>query len=205
MKTIIKNFLIIMIITLVLSSCKKEDNTPSSTNKFSIENTEYITPNAYLLLDDGPLYTNGFGIVLLEGTMREDNINGSSISTDTDYGLVLWVTLGFTQVSSESAITNQITNNSTFTLNDETRAITNITLYTNTYMSGGVQYGDPDDDSAMLYDINTGGSYSLMVNTFSVNLTDRNGTIDCTFSFRDDNNNLVSGSYNGSFEIINEF
>lgn len=204
-KTITELLILTVILTLIINCKKDEESTRDNENKFTVEAADYLTPNGYLLLDDGPSYTNSFGLVFLEGTMREDNINGSSISTDTNHGIVLWVDFGNTNVNSEQAITNNIIDNSTYPVNDETTAITDIITYTNTYMDGGIQYGDPDDASATLYVVNATGSGSLTINTFTVDLVARTGTVDCTYAFLDDNGVNVSGQFDGSFDIINEF
>lgn len=204
MKTL-KKITFLLLTALIVSCGSDDDNSTSSTNKFSIQGLDYVTPNGYLILDDGPSYTNAFILTFLEGTMREDNVNGSSISTNTNHGIALSVKLGTNQVTSEQAITNTITSGTTFTLSDDGRAITDITSYSNVYTFSGVQYGDPDDATANLYEINNLGSGSVTVNSFTVDLTARTGTVDCNYTITDENNVVITGSYNGTFEIINEF
>ncbi len=206
MKKTLKKLALLTAILILTVGCKKDDDSAKEDeNKFTIQGTDYETLNGYLLLDDGPSYTNSFGLVFLEGTMREDNINGSSISTDTNHGIVVFVEFGNTNVNSEQAITNMIIDNSTYPVDDETTAITDIISYTDTYMNGGIQYGNPDDATATLYVVNATGSGSLTINTFTVDLSARTGTVDCSYTFLDDNGANVSGQFDGTFEIINEF
>ncbi|HIP49600.1 MAG TPA: hypothetical protein EYG92_11625 [Lutibacter sp.] len=184
-------------------SCKKDvEDTPQALNEFTVQGADYLTPNAYLILDDGPsVYTNGFMLAFLEGTMREDSTNGSSISTDTNHGIALVVMHGGT-VNSEQAV---VINNTTYALDDETSTLTNITNYTNTYTHNGIQYGDPDDTGANEYIINNGTGGSVIINSINIDYVARNGTIDCSYDFLDENNVRVIGQFLGSFEIINEF
>lgn len=204
-KTVTKILLIVSVFMLIVTCKKDDDSARDNDNKFTIQGTDYQTPNGYLLLDDGPSYTNSFGLVFLEGTMREDNTNGSSISTDTNHGIVVFVKFGTSNVSSEQAITNNIIDNTTYPVDDETTAIKDIITYNNTYTYGGVQYGDPEDATATTYVVNASGSGSLIINTFTVDLVARTGNVDCTYSFVDDNGVNVTGQFDGTFEIINEF
>lgn len=137
--------------------------------------------------------------------MREDNINGNSIETSATQGVVLWVKLSTAQVTSEQVVTNQITNNTTFILDEETTAITNITNYNGVYNYGGVQYGEPDDTTAVIYEVGATGNGTLDVISFTVDLTTRTGTIDCNYTFLDNNNQTITGVFIGSFDILNEF
>ena len=193
----------ITLLLLVTTSCKKDvDDAPLDRNEFTVQGTDYLTPNAYLILDDGPsVFTNGFMLVFLEGTMRKDNTNGSSISTDTHHGIALVVMHGGT-VSSEQAV---IINNTTYPLDDDTSALTNISNYTNTYTYNSIQYGDPDDAGANEFIVNNGTGGSVIINSISIDYVARNGTVDCSYDFLDENNVRITGQFLGNFEIINSF
>ncbi len=208
MKNLIK-ILVVLVLTLFFN-CEADDPAPLSppplsTNSFSISSVQYDTDQAYLLLDDGPQYNDGFGLVFINGNMIEDNVNGASVETTTTQGAVLWVEFSNTDVTSEQAVTNQIINNSNFNLDRETSAITNITNYTDTFVDNGVQYGEPDETNATIYEIGLTGNGSINIISFTVDLVTRTGNIDCSYTFLDENNNTVSGVFTGSFGIINEF
>lgn len=206
-----KKYILLQLTLVILSGlfiqCSNDDDRPQRTNdnKFTLLSTDFATPNGYLLLDDGPAYTNAFILTFLNGQMREDNVNGASIETTTTHGIALSVTLGSGTVNSESAVTNAIIAGNTYALNDDARVITNITNYTDTYTFGGTQYGDPDDSGATLYEVNTLGSGTVTINSFSVNHTTRTGNIDCDYTLTDENSNTFTGQFVGSFDIINEF
>lgn len=197
----------LIIFGFLLVQCSGDDESnPTTTNKFTYNNQDFSTQNAYLILDDQPSpYTNAFMFAFIDGEMREDNINGSSITTDNQYGLVVHVELGSGMVNAESDITNVISGTTTFSLSDDSRAILNITNYTNTYNFGGKIYGEPDDATADLHDVNVTGNGTLTINSFTVDLTVRTGTLDATYHFTDEHNHTFNGNFNGTFKIINSF
>jgi len=89
---------IITILTLALFfNCEINDDVlpgpppPLSNNEFTIGTNAYDTTDAYLLLDDGPNYTEAFALTFINGKMREDTTNGISLETSTTQGVVLWV------------------------------------------------------------------------------------------------------------------
>ena len=202
----LKSILALLVITS-LSNCSPDEAPPQplGNNVFNIAGTQYDTNHGYLLLDDGPQYNDAFGLCFINGILREDNINGSSIETTTTHGVVLWIELSNAIVNSEQDVTNQIVNNSSFNLDSETTAITNIVNFHDTYTYNGVLYGEPDDSTSILYEIGATGNGHVNINSFTVNLTTRTGTLDCDYSFIDDNNHTITGAFNGSFDIINEF
>ena len=200
-----KNFtkiLAILLLGIIIFGCgndKDDINTLNEENKFEINSTDYSTSNGYLLLDNGPTYTNGFAFAFLDEPMVEHN--GNTVPVSTKHAVAIFVSLGQTPVSTEQDITNTIISNSTFTLDDDSLAITNISNFTNTYTLGNVQYGEIDDTNATVFDINMLANNSLNINSFSVDLAARTGTVDCNYSFIDLNGVTISGSYNGNFEI----
>lgn len=197
----------LLLLTLLIISCGSNDdnNSPSTTNKFTIQNTDYETPNAYLQLDNGPSYGNYFSLVLINGLMLQDTVRGNLLSTNTTHGVTLSVRFGNSPVNSEQAITNNITNGAVLNLSDDARAITNLTSYSNIITHNGVQYGDTDASTANLYEINNTGNGTVTINSFTVDLTARTGTVDCTYTITDENNVVITGSYNGTFKVRNKF
>jgi hypothetical protein len=205
-----KNPIIYIFIALLLTQCKKDSSStpscpPSSVsidNEYTINNNDYITPNAYLILDDGPVFTDGFGIALTDGILREDNVNGSSLSTTSQNAVILWVMHGG-DVNSEQAVN---VSPNTYTLDSESAVLTGITQFFDTYTHNNVVYGEPDADTVnLLSTIENSGTGTLVLNSINIDYILRVGTISCTYSMIDDNNLQVSGSFNGTFDIINEF
>jgi hypothetical protein len=190
-----------LFLTLLLLSCGDDDNTPTSTNEFTISGTDYATPNGYLILDDGPSFTNAFMLGFIDGILIEDNVNGSSISTNTTQGIVLQVDFGGSNVSSEQDVI--INNSTTYILTDETTALTNISSFSDTHIINGVTYGEPDN--ANYFELGLNGNGTVTINNITIDYLARTGTVDCTYSFVDDNGVTVNGQFDGNFEIINEF
>ncbi|AJR04749.1 hypothetical protein [Siansivirga zeaxanthinifaciens] len=202
----LKSILALLVITS-LFNCSPDEAPPQplGNNAFNIAGTQYDTNHGYLLLDDGPSFNDGFGLTFVNGVMIEDNTNGISLQSSTTQGVVLWVNFSNAQVNSEQAVTYQITNNTTFVLDEETTAITDIINYDDVYSYNGIQYGDPDDATAIIYEVGATGNGTLDIISFTVDLTTRTGTINCNYTFVDNNNTTITGAFNGSFDIINEF
>lgn len=199
---ILKLFLFATILTLVINCKKEDDNSSRSVNEFTIMGNTFNTPNGYLFLDNlPPPLTNAAFFVFTDGTFTQDG----ELSTSSFHGIKLTMPFGNTPVNSEQNVINNITNNTTYSVDDEALAITNISSYHNIVMVNGIQYGQPDEASANLYEVNTTGNGSITVNNFTVDLTARTGTVDCSYTLLDENGVSVTGQFDGTFDIINEF
>ncbi len=200
-------FLSLFVILLFTQCGSDDDNNNSNQNQFTINNASvYNVSHAYLVLDHQPgPFTNGFMLSFLNGKMRQDNVNGASIHNSTTHGISVQVMFGGLPVPYESDITDRITNGAVFTPTDETAAITDIYNYEDPYTYMGETYGEPDEDTAILYELGLTGNGTLTLNSFTVDLIARTGNLDCNYTFTDENSNTIVGNYSGSFEIINAF
>lgn len=195
----IKTLTLLVVIT-TLFNCSSSNEDDDLQNEFTINGITYQALNASLGLDAGPSYNNQFSFIITDNLINVNAQIVPTISTSTTAGVAIFVKLGNTPLASEQDVINNITN-STFNLDDDTGAITNIINFSNIYTQGGVQYGELDETGAILYEMNTLGSGTVTINFFSANLTSRTGTVDFSFSFTDENGVPISGSYNGSFSI----
>lgn len=186
---------------LLASGCQDDDQPIAPSNHFEVNGVTYLTPQAYLILDDGPPYQDQYGFAFLDGELREDNTNGSSVSTGTSRGGVVWVKNGPGTVNSEQAV---LINPGTHTLNDESLVFTAIQGFTDTYGFGGKTWGDPDIAAADVIEIGTTGNGSVTIHALTIDYGLRTGTIDMSY-FLSDGTKTVTGTYSGGFGIINEF
>lgn len=198
--------LLVLLTVCILTSCETPEpmGLPPINNDFEIANVAYPTPNAYLMLDDGPPYTNIAAFAFLNGTLVETSTGGIAASTDTSHAAVLAVRFGSGTVPTEADITNSITN-TVHILDGETEFLTNVSTFTNTYMVGSIEYGQPDENSANHFTLDTTGGGSINILSLTVDLVARTGTILCTYTLVDDNNVPITGTYQGNFTIINNF
>jgi hypothetical protein len=197
-------FSILTFLFLTLSfGCEDDDPVvfPPQNNAFQIAADGYATYNAYLILDDGPAYSDQYGFAFLAGELREDNVNGSSMSTDGTYGSIAWVQNSTGTLASEQAVAVLP---GIHTLDDESLAFTAVTNYTDTYNFGGKTWGNPDINAGDLIEIGQTGNGTLTINSITIDYVLRTGTVDLSYTFTD-GNRTVNGTYTGNFGIINEF
>jgi hypothetical protein len=195
-------FLALLFVTLSFG-CEDDDPVvfPPQNNAFQIAADGYATYNAYLILDDGPNFTDQYGFAFLARELREDNINGSSVSTDCTYGSITWVQNSTGTVASEQAVAVLP---GIHTLDDESLAITAVANFTDTYNFGGKTWGDPDINAGDITEIGQNGNGTLTINSITIDYVLRTGTVDLSYTFTD-GTKTVNGTYDGSFKIINEF
>lgn len=195
--------ILILFSVLFMMSCDKEEKI-EIVNQFTVQgtgqSTDHITPNGYLILDDGPSFTNAFMLLFTDGDFIEDTVNGSSLSTDAGVAIVLVVKFGGPNVSSEQAVPVAT---GTYNLDDNTAVVTNITSFDDTHFVGSVEYGEIDQ--ATFYEIETTGSGTLTIDQINIDYAARTGTVECNYSITADNGDIITGSYTGTFDIINEF
>ena len=195
-----------LFLLLHLSSCGNDDppeSNASSNNEFTVLCCPIATPNAFLILDDGPNFTNAFRLAFTDGQLREDNVNGIGFSTNMKQLVWIGTNFGSGTVSPESVVTNAITT-TTHPINSESIAQINITTWVDTYMYNGQQWGTIDDAGSSNFP-STASFGTNTIHSFTVDLVARNGTIDCDYTYVDNNNITISGHFDGSFKIINEF
>jgi hypothetical protein len=200
MKALSISFLCLFILCFA-GGCQDDDQAQRPASGFDVDAQVYLTPKLYLILDDGPVFTNSFGFAVLNGEMREDNVNGASISAQTTHGGILWVENGPGTVSSEQAVSVNV---GTHTLNDESLMFTNVLSFDDTYTFGGQTWGEPDIAPADMIEIGSLGNGTLTINAITIDYTTRTGTVDLTYNVSD-GTRFTGGNYVGSFEIINEF
>ena len=202
----LQNIVILFSLLLLSTSCGNNDdnNSRSLDNAFTINGTNYETPNAYLVFDDNSPYGDAFFLDFLDSDLREDAVNGISVSSNMNHGVVLFVEHSQNDVLTEQDII--IANNTTYPLEKgNTLALTNVTGFIDTYTYNGITYGEPDLNASNVYEIENSGSGTLTINKIVIDYVARVGTVDCSYQITDDNGIVITGNYNGSFNILNGF
>lgn len=201
MKTLKKITFLLLTVLIVGCSSNNNSNSPTNTNKFTIQNTDFSTPNAYVLVEDNPTPEDAFFLGFLDGTLAMDPVNTTTLtSTNTNNLVVLLVNHGGT-VSGQQNI--NLNAGQTYSLDKQDSAVlTNIGAFTNLATINGSQYGEPDGTQSTVSEIENTGSGTVTINTLTIDYVAKTGTIDCNYTITDDNGVSISGSYSGNFNII---
>lgn len=198
MKTI--KLLQLFLLSSILFSCSADDLINPTANSFTINSTDFETPHAYLLLDDGPPYKDGFFIVLSNAHLIQNNTNGAAVATTMTQAAVLFVKNSTNSLASEQLV--QI-NTTTHTLNtSDTEILTNVSSFDNTFINSGITYGQPSHTNATLYEIQSGGNGTVTINSITIDYITRIGTLDCTYQMTASSGEIITGNYSGTFEIL---
>lgn len=197
-----KTILAVLFLALVFScgGDDDDDTTPSvPQNGITIAGNFTPTPNAYLILDRGVSpFENSFFFALSDGTLINDS-NDSVLSS-----LNTAAALHIDNTGSVSALNQVDVNTNNYILeSDDTAILKNISMFTNTIIYNGVSYGVIDQDSATNYLIENSGSGSFTITAITKDFVARNGTITCSFTITDDNGDVITGTYSGTFIILN--
>lgn len=187
----------------IFTSCESDDDsgtTTTSSNGITIGGNFTAADHAYIIFDRTAPYNDGFFLALANGDLINDTNDQVFTTTTTTIAAALLVN-NSGQVATQDAVNVNV---STYALEpDDTVVIENITNFTDTFTQSGTQYGEIDQDTALNYIIENTGFGSLDITAISKNFTTRDGTITFTFSITDDNGVVITGSYTGSFTMLN--
>lgn len=204
MKTI--NLFTIVSLFLLLSCNSEDDATTTSTsnnttNSFDVEGMNYETNNGFLFLDNDTPFSDAFFFVFTDGIFIDQGIDEGTISTTATNAIVVAVENSTAEVPNESDV--MILPNTTYTLNDESAAVTAINSFTDIVTFNGASYGEID--SATMFTLETTGSGTLTIDAINIDYVARNGTLDCTYAMTSDTGEVITGQFTGTFKIINSF
>jgi hypothetical protein len=193
----------ILILVIASLSCNTDDDnstvTPAS-NGITIEGDFTAADQAFIIFDRTAPYDDGFFLVLANGELINDTNNEVFAATNTTIAAALLID-NTGQVATQDAVNVNVSN---YVLEKgDTVVVENISNFTDVVTQNGTLYGEIDQDSAVNYLIENSGSGSLDITAISKNFTTRDGTISFTFSITDDNGVLITGSYTGSFKMLN--
>lgn len=226
-----KNLIYLFVFILIASCSTDNDPTPEvqpipepepeviavpgdTDTEFVIGTEAFVTPQAYLLLDDATGdYDREFSFVFTDGTVIEDNTNGIAFETSTTHVTKITCNLIATSVDPaqlpvfvwpvQNPGVNIIMEGANYTH-------TAITSFSNTSMVGGVSYGQVGTATSYSHTGQAQGaiahpSHLFTVNSITVDLNAGTGTIDCSYTYEDDNNVTITGVYVGTYDILTAF
>ncbi|MFC4636071.1 hypothetical protein ACFO3O_19330 [Dokdonia ponticola] len=182
--------------------------------EFVIGTDAFVTTQAYLLLDDAAGdYDREFSFVFTDGTVIEDSVNGIVFETSTTHFSKITCNLIATSASPAQLpifvwpVQNPGVN---IIMEGNNYAHTEITSFSNTSMVGGLSYGQVGTSTSYSHTAEAQGdlvhpTHLFTVNSITVDLAAGTGTIDCSYTYEDDNNVTITGVYVGSYEILTAF
>jgi hypothetical protein len=194
-----------------------ESTMPGNSNtEFVIGTDAYITPKAYLLVDDANGdYERSFSFVFTDGDIVEDATDQISFETTTTV---------FTKITCNLIATKPTLAETSFFIWDpqsnpngflsiimdgHNTSQYGIANFTNTYAVVNQTFGQPNDGTIHNHtalpdgDSANGNLFTINARTFDLNTM--TGTIDCSYTYVDDNNVTVTGVFVGNYEILTAF
>lgn len=181
--------------------------------EFVIGTDAYVTPNAYLLLDDATgNYDREFSFVFTDGNLIEDAVNGIAFETSTTHFSKITCNLIATSATQAqlpifSWTTNPPTN---IIMEGNNYTHTNISSFSDTVTVSNVDYGQVELSSEYSHLGQAQGNidhptHLFTVESITVDLAAGTGTISCRYNYDDDNGTNISGVYIGTYEILTAF
>ncbi len=215
----------LLVCLVLIVGCSSDDNStapaalavPGATNtEFVIGTTAYVTPKAYLLVDDAAGdFERAFTFVFSNGDIVEDGTNEIAFETSTTHFAKVTSNLMATSVTLDAtpffAWDPQSNPNGflMYIMNGNNYSQFGIGSFSNTSSIGNQTFGQPGGGSIYNHTALADGDGSngnlFTVNSRTFDLTTMTGTIDCSYSYVDDNNTTVTGVFIGDFEILTAF
>ncbi|MFH6602345.1 cadherin repeat domain-containing protein [Maribacter algicola] len=195
-----------------------ESTTPGNSNtEFVIGSDAYVTPKAYLLVDDASIdmeYDREFTFVFTDGDIVEDASNEIAFETTTTVFTKVTCNLIATKPTLAETpffIWDPQTNPNGFVsivMSGNNYSRYGVSNFTNTMSVGSQTFGQPADGTLHNHTAlpqGSGTSNLLTINARTFDLNTMTGTIDCSYSYVDNNGVTVSGVFVGSYEILTAF
>lgn len=201
-------------VTINLNNLNEAAVPGNTDTEFVIGMNAYVTPNAYLLLDDAVgNFEREFSFVFTDGAIIEDTANGIAFETTTDHFTKVTCNLiGMSMSEAQLPIFTWPMQNPSTSIIMEGNNYTNIdiTAYNNTATVGGLSFGQVGTSTQYSHSGQAQGNIShpthlFTVNSITVDLVAGTGTIDCSYNYDDDNGTNINGVYVGTYEILTAF
>ena len=201
MKTI--KLLQLVLLSSILFSCTTSDPVLPVLNNFTVNGANFATPHAYLILDNGPVFNDEFGLAFSNAPLLQDGTNGFGAATSMTQATVLFAKNSPASFTNEQLVQVAAT---THTLDSSNSAVlTNVTNFTNTFVNGGTTYGQPSQTNASIYEIQTGGNGTITINSINIDYFTRTGLISCTYQMTTSSGVIITGNYSGVVHLLNGF
>jgi hypothetical protein len=195
-----------------------ESTIPGNTNtEFVIGSDAYVTPKAYLLVDDASVdgeYDREFTFVFTDGDIVEDTTNEIAFETTTTVFTKVTCNLVFTSPTLDGTpffTWDPQTNPNGFVsivMSGNNYSRYGVTNFSSNFQAGSQTFGQPSDGTLLNHTALPQGSGTgnlLTINARTFDLNTMTGTIDCSYSYVDDNGVTVTGVYVGPYDILTAF
>ncbi len=210
---------------IIIHSCASDNNEPTpvlqsvpgdTDTEFVIGTNAYVTPKAYLLVDDAAGdYDRAFTFVFSDGEIIEDATNQIAFETSTTH---------YTKITCNLITTKPTLAETSFFVWDpqgnplgyldiimegQHSSEHDITGFTNTTPVGTQTFGQIASSIAYDHvgfpDGEAAHGHVFRINARTFDLATNTGTIDCSYSYEDGSGVVVSGVFVGNFEILTAF
>lgn len=205
------------IITIELNDLFESTIPGATQTEFVVGPDAYVTPKAYLLVDDASIdgeFDREFTFVFTDGELIEDTADEIAFETTTTV---------FTKVTCNLIATKPtLTETPFFTWDPQTNPNGFVSIvmsgdnysrfgianFSNTYSIGNQTFGQASDGTlhqltALPQGSGTGNLLTINSRTFDLNTM--SGTIDCSYSYTDDTGLSINGVFVGTYEILTAF
>lgn len=183
------NLLLTIFIGLSILSCSSKDDNPTEENpqnsEFTINGTEYLTPNGYIISATDGINNSVHAIYLLNGTIINNEWHGESCDFSNDLTQGVIFNIRSTSVTELAAGTYNYELNTFEPSLNETNIATNIVV-TNNCVTGSDSINENQITSGNLIIEISGNIYTL------------------TFTFQTTDFGTVSGTYVGELQITQD-
>ncbi len=205
------------IITIDLNDLFESSVPGNTSTEFVIGSDAYVTPKAYLLVDDASVdgeYDREFSFVFTDGDIVEDATNEIAFETSTTVFTKVTCNLVFTSpnlVDTPFFVWDPQANPNGFVsiiMSGNNFSRFGVANFTNTFSAGSQTFGQPADGTLLNHTAQPQGSAPnnlLTINARTFDLNTMTGTIDCSYSYVDDNGVAVTGVFVGNYEILTAF
>lgn len=190
----------------------------NTTTEFVIGTDAYVTPKAYLLVDEAATdgeYDRAFTFVFTDGEIIEDATDEIAFETSTTVFTKVTCNLIATKptlAETSFFIWDPQSNPNGFVsiiMNGHNYSEYGITNFSNINTVNGQTFGQPNGGMAHNHTALPNGDGSnghlLTINARTFDLNNMTGTIDCSYSYVDDNGISVTGVFVGPYEIFTAF
>ncbi|WP_366186222.1 hypothetical protein [Flavobacterium ovatum] len=199
MKTI--KLLQLFLLSSLLFSCTEDEPvvTPMS-NNFTVNATDFATPHAYLIYDEGSALNNRYFLTFSNAPLIQETPSKVAVQTTMTQAAVLYIENVPVPISSGFSMAP--VGVGTHTLDtDDTEVLNNIVNFDDPFVSGGLSYGQPSYTGANLFQMPTGGIGTVTINAITIDTIAGTGTINCTYQMTSSSGDVIIGNYSGTFEI----
>jgi hypothetical protein len=184
--------------------------------EFVIGANSYVTPKAYLLVDDAVGdFERAFTFVFSDGDIIEDGSQEIAFeTTTTNYTKITCNIIATKPTLAETSyfVWDPQTNPNGYldiVMEGNNYSEHDITSFTNTSTVGTQTFGQID--ASISYDHvafpngDSAHGHVFRINARTFDLATNTGTIDCSYSYVDDNNVTITGVFIGNYEILTAF